>query len=80
MCGDNILAISVLFPEGVFKESKLRQVHAEGPAGGPDAASLEVPAPLAGTVLQFYCTTIDSACFFFVSFMDLDRFALLILS
>lgn len=80
MCGDNILAISVLFPAGVFKESKLRQVHAEGPAGGPDAASLEVPAPLAGTVLQSYCTTIDSAHFFFVSFMDLDRFALLILS
>lgn len=35
-------------PAGMFKESKLRQVHAEGPAGGPHAASLKVPAPLAG--------------------------------
>lgn len=77
MCGDKILAISVLFPAGVFKESKLRQVHTEGPAGGADAASLEVPAPLAGTVLHCCsadCTTIDSACFFSVLFMDLDRF------
>lgn len=35
-------------PAGMFKESKLWQVHAEGPAGGPHAASLKVPAPPAG--------------------------------
>lgn len=38
---------------GMFKESKLRQVHSEGPAGGPHAASLKVPAPLAGTDALF---------------------------
>lgn len=37
---------------GVFKESKLRKVHPEGPAGGPDAASVEVSPPPPGETLH----------------------------
>lgn len=33
---------------GVFKESKLREVHPEGPAGGPHAAGTEVSPPPSG--------------------------------
>lgn len=53
-------------PAGMFKESKLRQVHAEGPAGGPHAASLKVPAPLAGThavgSANFCCIFFFTSC------------------
>lgn len=33
---------------GVFKESKLWEVHPEGPAGGPHAAGAEVSPPPSG--------------------------------
>lgn len=37
---------------GMFKESQLWKVHAEGPAGGSYAAGAQVSPPPAGTVLQ----------------------------
>lgn len=61
-------------PAGMFKESKLWQVHAEGSAGGPHAASLKVPAALAGMhtnrwvciFFSIYCTSV--LLFYFLLF------------